>query len=95
MIESRFDSKGNWVRPPVDLQRLVESRELREAIEDCMGGLPAPQREVFVLRDMQDLETEEVCKILGVTRTNMFVLVSRARGRLRECLERKEVAKPK
>jgi len=95
VIESRFDSKGNWVRPPVDLQRLIESRELREAIKDCMGGLPAPQREVFVMRDMQDLETEEVCKILGVTRTNMFVLVSRARGRLRECLEKKEIAKPK
>ena len=95
VMESRFDSRGNWVRPPVDLQRLIESRELGEAIKDCMGDLTVPQREVFVLRDMQDLESEEICKILGVTRTNMFVLIYRARGRLRECLEKKEVVQIK
>lgn len=91
VIQSRFDTRGGWARPPADLQRLVESRELGQSIKDCMEKLPPLQREVFVLRDMEELESEEVCKILEITRTNMFVSTSRARNRLRECLEEKEM----
>jgi RNA polymerase sigma-70 factor (ECF subfamily) len=36
---------------------------------------------------MEDMEAEEICKILDVTATNMGVLMHRARIRLRECLE--------
>jgi RNA polymerase sigma-70 factor (ECF subfamily) len=42
-----------------------------------------------VLREMESLETAEICKILGVTVTNMGVLMHRARNRLRECIEAK------
>ena len=45
----------------------------------------------FILREVQELESEEVCKILDVTLTNLGVLLSRARNRLRECLEKKGV----
>jgi RNA polymerase sigma-70 factor (ECF subfamily) len=89
VFESRFDTKGNWVRPPEDLQQLLESKEIGAAIGQCLEGLPAAQREVFVLREMEELETNEVCKILSVTVTNMSVLMHRARIRLRECIEKK------
>jgi hypothetical protein len=39
---------------------------------------------------MKELPTDQVCKILDISRTNLFVLVYRARNRLRECLEEKE-----
>ncbi len=87
VFESRFDPNGNWVRPPADLERLLESKQAGLAIQSCMEGLPANQREVFVLREIQGLETQEICKILGVSVTNMGVLMHRARARLRECLE--------
>ncbi len=89
VFESRFDTKGNWVSPPQDLHQVLESKEIGAAVAQCLEGLPAAQREVFVLREMEDLETKEVCKILGVTVTNMSVLMHRARNRLRECIEKK------
>jgi RNA polymerase sigma-70 factor, ECF subfamily len=89
VFESRFDAGGKWVRPPDDLHRALESKEIGAALSGCLEGLPAAHREVFVLREMEGLETAEICKILGVTVTNMGVLMHRARNRLRECIEAK------
>jgi RNA polymerase sigma-70 factor, ECF subfamily len=94
VFESRFDSKGNWSRPPADLERLMLSKEIGDLIRGCMDGLPVNQREVFVLREVEGLETSEICKILAVSVTNFGVLMHRARARLRECLEGKGVSKP-
>ena len=88
-FESRFDKSGKWVRPPADIERLMLSKEIGEVIQECMKGLPANQREAFVLREVEELETAEICKILEVTVTNIGVLMHRARIRLRECLEGK------
>ena len=52
------------------------------------------QREVFVLREVEGLDTPEICKILEVSVTNFGVLMHRARARLRECLESKGWSKP-
>jgi RNA polymerase sigma-70 factor, ECF subfamily len=81
VFESRFDSKGNWSRPPADLERLMLSKEIGELIRGCMDGLPVNQREVFVLREVEGLETSEICKILAVSVTNFAVLMHRARAR--------------
>lgn len=89
MFESRFDANGRWSRPPEDLHRLLEAKEIGAVIELCLGGLPAAQREVFVLREMEGASTGEICKILGVSATNMSVLLHRARARLRECIASK------
>ena len=89
VLESRFDLHGKWVRPPADLQRLFLSKELGQLIQGCMEGLPASQREVFVLREVEGLETNEICGALDVSVTNLGVLLFRARARLRECLEKK------
>ena len=48
-------------------------------IEQCLDGLPAAQREVFVSREMEGAETPEICKILGISATNMSVMLFRAR----------------
>jgi RNA polymerase sigma-70 factor (ECF subfamily) len=94
VFESRFDAHGKWARPPADLERLLLSKEIGELIRGCMEGLPVNQREVFVLREVQGLDTGEICKILEVSVTNFGVLMHRARARLRECLEAKGWSKP-
>jgi RNA polymerase sigma-70 factor (ECF subfamily) len=94
VFESRFDADGNWTRPPADLERLLLSKEIGQIIRGCMDGLPVNQREVFVLREVEGLETPEICKILEVSVTNFGVLMHRARARLRECLESKGWSKP-
>jgi RNA polymerase sigma-70 factor, ECF subfamily len=89
VFEAQFDSRGHWIRPPVAPDRQVGSHEAGEAIGECLDALPPSQREVFQLRQIEDLSAAEVCKILALTVTHIGVLLHRARARLRECLERK------
>jgi RNA polymerase sigma-70 factor (ECF subfamily) len=87
VFESCFDARGNWVRPPLELDRLAASSEAGDAIRACLDHLPALQREVFVLREIEQRDAREVCNILGRTITHVGVLFHRARARLRHCLE--------
>lgn len=50
---------------------------------------PAAQRLAFYLREVEGLPTAEICKILGVSATNLGVMLYRLRNRARECLEGK------
>jgi len=86
-FESRFDEHGGWIRPPADSQRLMESAEIGAALRDCIASLPEAQREVFVLRQLEEFDTASVCEIVDKTVTNVNVVLHRARLRLRECLE--------
>lgn len=52
---------------PVDLERQIASSELAGAIRGCVDQLPIALREVFALREMQEMDTTEICKILGRT----------------------------
>jgi RNA polymerase sigma-70 factor (ECF subfamily) len=94
VFEARFDAGGKWTRPPEDLERLLLSKEIGALIQRCMEELPINQREAFVLREVEGIETAEICKILSVSVTNFGVLMHRARARLRECLERKGWSQP-
>lgn len=78
-------SMHDW-RPQADEQ--FESQEFRQAFDDCFGKLSPLLGEAFVLRVMDELETSEVCKILGVTSNNLMVRLHRARIALRDCLEK-------
>ncbi len=62
--------------------------ETRQVILDAIDLLPATQREVIVLRDIEGLTAADVCNILGLTDTNQRVLLHRARSRVRNALER-------
>jgi RNA polymerase sigma factor (sigma-70 family) len=92
IVDRRFDSRGNWANPPQDIEKALEGAEVREAIDGCLDGIPSQQRMAFVLREIEGLVTEEICKILSVTRTNLGVLIFRARNRLRECLEARGIS---
>ncbi len=81
-----FDGRGSWIRTPVDPDRSLESDEAGHAIAECLPGLPAQQRDVFILRLVEHLTTAEVGKILGLTVTHTGVLLHRARLRMRACL---------
>jgi RNA polymerase sigma-70 factor (ECF subfamily) len=83
---------GGWVDPPgawteSDPERLAMGTETREVIEAAIRELPDAQRAVVTLRDIEGLETDEICNLLGVTVTNQRVLLHRARARLRRALE--------
>lgn len=91
LAECRFDSTGKWSQPPQPADSKLLNREVRGQIEDCLDGSPVRQRTAFLLREVEGLSSREICKILGVTSTNLGVLLYRVRNRLRECLEAKGV----
>jgi RNA polymerase sigma-70 factor (ECF subfamily) len=64
------------------------ARETRTVILEAIAALPPAQREVIVLRDLEEFPSSEVCNILGLTDTHQRVLLHRARSRVRQALER-------
>jgi RNA polymerase sigma-70 factor, ECF subfamily len=87
VVESRFAPLGRWRRPPAGPAADLGRAELARYLTECLEGVPERQRAAFVLREVEGLDTEEVCKVLEVTANNLGVLLYRARNRLRECLE--------
>ena len=93
VLEDRFDDRGNWIRPPRPVDGALFDEQVRHHLEGCLEGLPDKHRMAFVLREMEGLDTGEVCNILVITRTNLGVILHRARNTLRECLERRGFSK--
>lgn len=87
VFESCFDARGNWIRPPIEVDRLAASSEAREVIQSCLDRLPGLQRQTFVLREIEQQDAQAVSNILGKTVTHVGVLFHRARMRLKQCLE--------
>jgi RNA polymerase sigma-70 factor (ECF subfamily) len=73
-----------WRTPEEDLL----AGETHAVIVEAIQALPAAQREVLVLRDLEGLAGSDVCNILGLTDTHQRVLLHRARSRVRGALER-------
>lgn len=88
---SRFGADGRWTEPPVPWPDEVDDRlvatQLAERIRPRFEELPAMQRQVVTLRDVEGLSAEEVCDLLGLTEGNQRVLLHRGRSRLRGMLE--------
>lgn len=83
---------GRWATPPHSWAELPQerllSRETLALIGAAIEGLPAAQREVIRLRDVEGWAAVEVCDVLGLSEGNQRVLLHRARGKVRRALER-------
>ena len=87
----RFDQDGEWAAPPArwtdEVDARLDAKALAGRLKDLMPGLPAVQRQVFTLRDIEHMSADEVCDVLDLTEGNQRVLLHRARSRLRSMLE--------
>jgi RNA polymerase sigma-70 factor (ECF subfamily) len=83
---------GHWSSAPASWDGLPEERllgkETRELVAQTIASLPASQRAVISLRDVEGWASEEVCNVLGIGETNQRVLLHRARSKVRRELER-------
>ena len=91
-LDALFDtaSRIHWRTPPSVWDNplaALEQKQFWSVFSDCLGDLPARQAQAFTLCEIEGLDGGEACKVLGVTATNVWVLLHRARLRLRECLE--------
>jgi RNA polymerase sigma-70 factor (ECF subfamily) len=85
---SNFQPDGHWIEIPalwdvLDPERLFGGRQLWEHVQDIIETLPAGQKAVIILRDVENRSAEEACTLLGVSQENQRVLLHRARGRVR------------
>lgn len=90
-LDSFFDRSGKWKQnvretllEPLDS---VDRQEFWPVFQACLKSLPERQSSVFMLREMEDLETGEICKELEISASNLWVLLHRARLRLANCIK--------
>jgi RNA polymerase sigma-70 factor (ECF subfamily) len=88
---ARFDASGGWADPPEHWIEAAEGRiaagKLVDRIRAWIDELPARQREVVLLRDVEGMSSEEVCTVLALSEGNQRVLLHRGRSRLRQLFE--------
>jgi RNA polymerase sigma-70 factor (ECF subfamily) len=87
-----FDQRGHWQRDERPAtwgnpQESLHQGQFWKVFEVCLEGLPGAQARVFMMKEFVELDTQEICATVGITVTNLNVLLHRARLRLRECLE--------
>jgi RNA polymerase sigma-70 factor (TIGR02943 family) len=88
----RFVPEGYWVhmngpkewRPEPD--EVMHRDEFWKVMRDCLSKLPERIATVFVMREMDEVESKEICAVLSISDSNLWVMLYRARMALRECL---------
>jgi RNA polymerase sigma-70 factor (ECF subfamily) len=96
-VDALFKRDGHWDKAPgnwADPDQSLENKKFIEALEKCTQNLPAKTARVFMMRDVMDVDTDDICKELNITSTNCWVMLHRARLSLRECLEINWFGKP-
>lgn len=88
-LESIFSENGNYFNTPLNPEKWSESKQFVQFIQETLEELPFNQSMAFQLKEIQGEETEDICKILEVSNTNLGVLLYRAKRNLRALVEKK------
>jgi RNA polymerase sigma-70 factor, ECF subfamily len=89
-LDDLFDATGHWRDPPQawsNPEAAFEQKRFWEAFERCLDRLPGAAPRVFFKREVLGEETDEICRAEGITASNCWVILHRARTALRACLE--------
>lgn len=90
----KFVPEGDWLhvhgpkewKPTAD--EVMHRDEFWQMIRTCFGKLPQRIADVFMLREMEEISSKDICKKLSISESNLWVMLHRARMALRECLEK-------
>jgi RNA polymerase sigma-70 factor (ECF subfamily) len=91
-LSALFDRNGYWQpdkKPTAwaDPEESLREGRFWQVFEACLENLPSNQARVFMMREFIELDSHEICKTVGITISNLNVMLHRARLRLRGCLE--------
>jgi RNA polymerase sigma-70 factor (ECF subfamily) len=82
--------KGDWRNPPAHWSthpaEAHENREFLDYLYQCLSQLPKRTADVFIYREIDGLSTAEICKLLGISASNCWTMLSRARMQLRQSM---------
>lgn len=87
------ENEGSWIEERVpqswdnETEKTIETQELKHQIDSCIEALPEKYGMVFRMKTIQGFETDEICKELDITASNLWVIIHRARTQLRKCME--------
>ncbi|WP_378186742.1 sigma-70 family RNA polymerase sigma factor [Aquimarina sp. W85] len=87
------DTGGDWLEEKVadpfesNVENQIENSELGKAIYECLDKLPEKQADIFRLKTIEGFETEAICNEYGITASNLWVIIHRARTAMASCLE--------
>ena len=88
--DALFAADGHWRDAPQDWgdpDAACSRKQFFEVLQVCCESLPPVQARVFMMREWLELESDEICTELAITASNLWVLLHRARLRLRDCLQ--------
>lgn len=91
LLDDLFDASGHWREAPQawsNPEASLEQRRFWEAFERCLERLPKAGGRVFFQREVLGEDTDAICKAEGITASNCWVILHRARLMLRACLEK-------
>jgi RNA polymerase sigma-70 factor (ECF subfamily) len=89
-MDALFDEAGHWQNPPADWgdpEAALSRAQFMDIMQFCLEKLPPNTARVFMMREVMELDSGEICKELTITSTNLWVILYRARVALRQCLE--------
>jgi RNA polymerase sigma-70 factor (ECF subfamily) len=89
-VDALFQRDGHWQQMPASWgnpERALEDKRFRAVFDLCAKLMPPRNARVFMMREVLEMSTEEICKELAITPTNLWVILHRARLSLRECIE--------
>jgi RNA polymerase sigma-70 factor (ECF subfamily) len=89
-IDALFARDGHTLEAPRqwgDPEQTLHQKDFFKVLETCLEKLPANMARIFMMREWLELDTDEICKELAITPSNAWVLLYRARMRLRACLD--------
>ena len=84
-----FKADGHFAETPNDWgnpDQTLQQTQFFQVLDACMERLPPALGRLFLMREWLELSSQEVCKELSLTPTNLYVQLHRARLRLQECL---------
>jgi RNA polymerase sigma-70 factor (ECF subfamily) len=88
-----FNEDGSWAEEKIpqdwdSANNPTERKEIQKVIYWCKDHLKALQQSVFTLKYLEDISSDEICKVLNITSTNYWILIHRARLKMRDCVEK-------
>ena len=92
-LSAFFDRSGHWekmARPMVwqdETAQLTDIPAFNQILDRCIDHLPGLMNACIRLRFLDEKKSEEICQDLGITATNYWQLIHRAKLQLRQCLE--------
>ncbi|HSF45024.1 MAG TPA: sigma-70 family RNA polymerase sigma factor [Chitinophagaceae bacterium] len=94
-----FDHEEHWRKGmypaalSVNFESAIEQRDFLNVLDACGRKLKQVQHAVFVLKYVDELDSETICELMGLSSSNYWVLVHRAKVQLRACLEKNWLTK--